>query len=150
MTDFTSAYIRASKTFRAVTELSMRPLGLHLGQHLLLARLAERDGQTPGELAAAIRVTVPTVVKMSGRMAKAGWLTRRRDDRDNRLVRLHLTPAGRALLEPIQSALEDIDTRATAGLSERERAQLLKLLDRVSTNAEKLLQEWNAEAADCS
>ena len=55
----------------------MRRHGLHLGQNHLLAALWERDGRTPVEIAAELRVTTPTVVKMATRMAAAGLLTRR-------------------------------------------------------------------------
>lgn len=148
MTDFTDAYSRASKAFRAVTDTALRRHGLHLGQNLLLDVLVRQDGQTPGELAAAIRVTVPTVVKMSTRMAAAGLLERRRDTRDNRLVRLYLTDAGRALTAPVDAALQEIDQRATARLSKTERSTLIKLLNRVSEDAEALQAEWNASPAD--
>lgn len=144
MTDFTDAYSRASKTFRAVTDTALRRHGLYLGQHLLLEALGRRDGQTPGELAAAVRVTVPTVVKMSTRMATAGLLNRRRDSKDNRLVRLYLTDAGRALMDPVAAELAEIDRRATARLSKSERTTLIKLLNCVSEDAEALQADWNA------
>lgn len=145
MTDFTDAYARGSKTFRAVVEVALRRHGLHPGQNLVLAALAERDGQTPGEIAAALHVTTPTIVKMANRMVAAGLLTRRRDLPDNRLVRLYLTGAGRRLFRPVQRELERIDRHLTAGLSKAERRMLLTLLNRVSHNAEELLSEWNEQ-----
>lgn len=147
MTDFTDTYARASKTFRAVMEVALRRHGLHLGQNLVLAALAERDGQTPGEIAADLHVTTPTIVKMANRMAAAGLLTRRRDHPDNRLVRLYLTGAGRRLCRPVQRELERIDRHLTGGLSKAERRMLVTLLSRVSDNAQDLLTEWNDEAS---
>jgi len=41
MSEFTDEYTRASKTFRAVTELALRRHGLHLGQNLVLAARVE-------------------------------------------------------------------------------------------------------------
>jgi DNA-binding MarR family transcriptional regulator len=148
LTEFTDAYSRASKTFRAVTDVALRRHGVHLGQNLLLDALAGQDGQTPGELAAAIRVTVPTVVKMSTRMAAAGLIDRRRDAKDNRLVRLYLTRAGRALLEPVSRELEEIDRRTTAALTRTERRTLIKLLNRVSAESEALQLEWTGGTMD--
>lgn len=143
MTDFTDTYSHASKTFRAVTEAALRRHGLHLGQNRLLAALARRDGQTPGELAAALYTSTPTIVKMATRMTAAGLLTRRRDDPDNRLVRLYLTESGRRLCGPIDRELRAVDNRLTAGLTKSERATLLALLTRVSDNGQALLTEWN-------
>lgn len=150
MTDFTDAYTRASKLFRAVTEAALRRHGLHLGQNLVLETLSERDGRTPGEVATAAHVTTPTIVKMATRMAASGLLTRRRDDPDNRLVRLYLTPEGRALAGPVEEELAAVDERLTAGLTDAERRALLGLLARVSENAEALLREWNETAVEAN
>jgi len=146
MSEFTDEYTRASKTFRAVTELALRRHGLHLGQNLVLAALADRDGQTPGEVAAAVHVSTPTIVKMANRMAAAGLLTRRRDDVDKRLVRLQLTTAGRRLCRPVDSELELVDQRLTEGLTKTERRTLLALLAKVSDNGQALLTEWDKRA----
>src|SRR3954471_9356331 len=91
--EFLDLHSRTAKALRAAAETAMRRHGLHLGQDLVLALLWKRDGSTPGEVAAALNVTTPTVVKTATRMTAAGLLTRRRDDHDNRLVRLWLTDA---------------------------------------------------------
>jgi DNA-binding MarR family transcriptional regulator len=139
-------YTRASKTVRAVTDAALRKHGLHLGQNLVLAALWERDGQTPGGIATAVNVTTPTIVKMANRMTAAGLLTRRRDDRDNRLVRLYLTDAGRALRGPIESEMRHLETILTAGLSDGEQRELMRALDQVADNAKSVLGESAAEA----
>jgi MarR family transcriptional regulator, organic hydroperoxide resistance regulator len=140
---FSDTYTNASKSFRAVLAVILRRHGLHLGQNLVLDALHERDGQTPGEMATSLAVTTPTIVKMATRMASAGLLVRRRDETDNRLVRLYLTDSGRALLGPMQADLAEIEDRLTAGLSAKEHATLLALMERVTTNARGLLAEWN-------
>jgi DNA-binding MarR family transcriptional regulator len=148
MTEFTDTYSTASKSFRAVLTASLRRQGLHLGQHLLLAMLAEQDGQTPGEIAARLHVTTPTIVKMLNRMVTTGLVERSRDDRDNRLVRIHLTEAGRSLVGPLEKEMADIEEALTAGLSERDRRTFLRLLERVTDNARALLEEWHVEVGE--
>jgi DNA-binding MarR family transcriptional regulator len=132
---------RTSKALRALAEAAMQRHGLHLGQDHLLAALWERDGRTPGEIAAAVRVTTPAVVKMAGRMIAAGWITRRPDERDNRLVRLWLTDAGRALQEPVEAARRQLEDQVTAGLTDDERAALLSALAKVHDTATALLTD---------
>ena len=90
-----------------------------------------------------IHVTTPTIVKMANRMAAAGLLVRQRDDADHRLVRIHLTAAGRALIEPLAVSMQEIDSRLTAGLTGDEREQLMELMGRVIDNASGLLAEWD-------
>ncbi|CAK7286616.1 MarR family winged helix-turn-helix transcriptional regulator [Streptomyces sp. RM1] len=141
MSEFLDLHGRTSKVLRALADAAMRRHGLHVGQNYLLAVLWERDGRTPGEVAAALNVTTPTVVKMADRMTAAGLLTRRRDDRDNRLVRLWLTDAGRALQKPVETERRLIEEKVTAGLTETERQSLLNALAKVHEAASKLLSE---------
>src|SRR4051795_6998948 len=95
--EFLDLHSKTTKALRAVADAAIRRHGLRLGQDHLLAALWEQDGRTPGEIAAATNVTTPAVTKVQARMVEAGLITRRRDERDNRLVRLYLTDAGRAL-----------------------------------------------------
>lgn len=145
MTEFTNTLSRFSKAFRAVTTAALRPLDLHLGQNLLLASLGEHPDQTPGELAAAVDVTTPTIVKMTNRMATAGLLEKTRDKTDNRLVRLHLTDAGHALLDPLADSMTQIEERLTHGLTAEERTTLLDLMQRVIDNAMPLAATDDAD-----
>ncbi|NEA50973.1 MarR family transcriptional regulator [Streptomyces sp. SID10815] len=141
MSEFLDLHGRTSKALRALADAAMRRHGLHVGQNYLLAVLWERDGRTPGDVAAALNVTTPTVVKMADRMTTAGLLTRSRDDRDHRLVRLWLTDAGRALQEPVEAERRLIEERVTADLTEPERASLLSALAKVHRAASGLLSE---------
>ncbi|MFL6122453.1 MarR family winged helix-turn-helix transcriptional regulator [Actinophytocola sp.] len=139
MGEFLDLYGRTSKAVRAVSDAAMRRLGLHPGQNHLLAVLWARDGATPGEIAAAVNVTTPAVVKMAGRMVDAGLITRRRDDRDNRLVRLWLTDAGRALRAPVEQERRLIEQKITEGLTQTEREHLESALEKILHAANELL-----------
>jgi DNA-binding MarR family transcriptional regulator len=72
-------------------------------------------------------------------MADAGLLVRRDDDRDNRLVRLWLTDAGRALREPIETERQLLEDTITAALTEPEREHLLSALAKIHRSACDLL-----------
>jgi DNA-binding MarR family transcriptional regulator len=139
MSEFLDLHSGTTKVLRALSEVAMRRHGLHQGQNHLLALLWERDGRTPGEIAAALHVTTPTVVKMATRMSTAGLLTRRRDERDNRLVRLWLTDAGRALREPVEEERRRLEEQVTACLTEDERRCLMTALAKVQKAASDLL-----------
>jgi MarR family transcriptional regulator, organic hydroperoxide resistance regulator len=139
MPEFLDLHSQTTKVLRALAETAMRRHGLHQGQNHLLAALWERDGRTPGEIAAALHVTTPTVVKMATRMSAAGLLTRRRDERDSRLVRLYLTDAGRALQEPVEAERRSLEEKVTADLTETERRCLMTALAKVHRSASDLL-----------
>ena len=139
MPEFLDLHGKTNKALRALAEEAMQRHGLHQGQNHLLAALWTRDGLTPGEIATALYVTTPTIVKMATRMAAVGLLVRRRDDHDNRLVRLWLTDAGRALRRPIEAERRSMEEKLTVALTKTERAQLLTALAKIHRAASDLL-----------
>jgi MarR family transcriptional regulator, organic hydroperoxide resistance regulator len=145
MPEFLDLHGRTNKAIRAVAESRIRGLGLHLGQEHLLALLWAQDGRTPGELAEALSVTTPTVVKTANRMSTTGLLTRRRDDHDNRLVRLWLTDAGRALQAPVEEERRHLETQITADLTDTEREYLMRALAKIQRSAADLVGSLGPE-----
>jgi DNA-binding MarR family transcriptional regulator len=139
MPEFLDLHSQTSKALRALVEMTLRRHGLHPGQDHLLAALWAADGRTPGQIAAALHVTTPTVVKMATRMAAAGLLARRPDEHDRRLVRLWLTDAGRALRQPVEAERRRLEEQVTADLTDAERDQLLRALAKVHRAASGLL-----------
>ena len=131
MPEFLELHSKTSKLLRAAADNAVQRHGLRLGQDHLLAALWAQDGRTPGEIAAAVNVTTPAVTKLATRMAESGLLERRPDPHDNRLVRLWLTPAGRALQAPIEAERQQLEDRITATLTKTERAQLMKALTKI-------------------
>jgi DNA-binding MarR family transcriptional regulator len=141
MPEFLDLHGKTSKVLRAAADGAMRRHGLHLGQNNVLALLWEQDGRTPGDVAAALNVTTPTVVKTATRMTAGGLLTRRRDDKDQRLVRLWLTDAGRSLQEPVEAERRFLEEKVTADLTETEREHLMSALAKIHRSASDLLSE---------
>ena len=141
---------KTTKAIRAAADAAMRRHGLRLGQDHLLAALWEQDGRTPGEIAAATNVTTPAVTKVSARLVEAGLLTRRRDGRDNRLVRLWLTDAGSALREPVQAERRLLEEKITENLTPAEREHLMRALAKVCQSASELLGGDPSEPDDAA
>ena len=129
-------FTRASKLMRAAADEAYSRHGVRLGQNLVLAALADEDGLTPGELAQRLQVTTPTIVKMATRMDAAGLLSRSRDTKDARLVRLYLTDRGRAAHGPIEEERLRLQERALAGLGDAQRRELDTALAHVIRNLE--------------
>jgi MarR family transcriptional regulator, organic hydroperoxide resistance regulator len=139
---------RTTKAIRAAADAAMRRHGLRLGQDHLLAVLWEQDGRAPGEIAVATNVTTPAVTKAAARLIEAGLITRRRDERDNRLVRFWLTDAGRALQEPIEAERRLLEAKITENLTAAERRHLMTALTKIHRSASDLLSNDLAEPDD--
>ncbi|GAA3286161.1 hypothetical protein GCM10020218_047490 [Dactylosporangium vinaceum] len=135
MADVIRLLTRAQKLLRAAADEAMSVHGVRIGQNLVLELLWERDGQAPGELAARLGVATPTVVNTATRMVNDGLVERRADPQDRRLVRLCLTPKGRAAQAPIEQARRALAEHALADLEEQElevlAAALQKIIDRM-------------------
>ena len=79
---------------RLLERHGMSPAGF-----FLLRMLYGEDGMRPGELARRLMTTPATVTSVADTLERRGQLERRRDSADRRAVRLHITAAGRAVVE---------------------------------------------------
>jgi MarR family transcriptional regulator, organic hydroperoxide resistance regulator len=133
MSELLGLFTRASKLLRGAADEAMSKHGVRVGQNILLETLWETDGLTPGELAARLHVSTPTVVNTATRMAAAGLLVRQRDPADARLVRLYLTAQAREVRWVVKQARDELEDRVTATMTsdEREhlRSALVKIID---------------------
>ncbi|HRW49951.1 MAG: MarR family transcriptional regulator, partial [Caldilineaceae bacterium] len=119
----------------------LEAVGLFRGQPPVLMRLHEADGQTQGDLAARLRVAPATMTKMIQRMERAGFVQRRPDAADQRISRVYLTDAGRAVRAEMMGALGTLEAETFAGLDNEERAQLRGFLERLRANLRGVVDE---------
>jgi len=90
-----SASLATAKLYKPLLD----PLGLTYPQYLVMLVLWEQDDRMVSELGERLYLDSGTLTPLLKRMEAAGWLHRLRDAADERRVRVHLTPAGRALRE---------------------------------------------------
>jgi len=115
----------------------LEELGLYHGQPRLLRALWHEEGQTQSELAARLHVRPATMTKMLQRMAETGFVERRRDTKDQRLVRVYLTDAGRAVQEKVRHVWAQMEREVLEGFSLAERRQLREFLFRIRENLQE-------------
>ena len=93
------ALYSAALAMQAAYKPLLEPLGLTYPQYLAMAALWAEDGQTVGQIGAALTLDSNTLTPLLKRLEQAGWVRRQRDAADERQVRLWLTDAGHALRE---------------------------------------------------
>ncbi len=94
------------RRFQRWSEQQARAAGLTPAQHqLLLAVRGHPDpkGPTIGEVADYLLLRHHSAIGLVDRAEEAGLVTRTRDERDQRVVRLGLTPAGAERLEALSA-----------------------------------------------
>ncbi|NLD73130.1 MAG: MarR family transcriptional regulator [Chloroflexi bacterium] len=121
----------------------LRDLGLHRGQPPLLFALWDEDGQSQSALAERLGIAAATLTRMVQRMERTGFVERRPDRADERLSRVYLTEAGRAVRHGLEDVRRTMAAETCAGLDDQECDLLAGLLQRVHDN---LLQRVGEEA----
>ena len=132
--DLNYQLIQLMKEHRQRAEEALSQLGLHVSQELVLFVLWREEGLSQSELAARLRVELPTLTKAVQRMERAGLLIRQADEKDTRVSRVSLTEKGRALYAPALTIWQDVEARMLHGMTEIEQALLRRLLQQMVSN----------------
>ena len=119
-------HARANQLFEAI--------GLYRGQAPVLLTLWEQEGITQTEFAERLQITPATVTKMLQRMEKAGFIQRKPDTQDQRVTRVYLTEAGRAVKNDVEGIWKTMEAETFAGLTVEERETLHHLLLKLRAN----------------
>lgn len=119
----------------------LEPLGIYRGQPPMLFFLLEHPGSTQTELANALQVQPATVTKMLQRMENTGFVERKPDPEDQRVSRVYLTQAGKAIQDEMSKKLKALEAETFAGFSLEERVLLKRFFVQMSDNLLKVLPE---------
>lgn len=103
-----------SRTYKPMLD----KLGLTYPQYLVLHTLWEQDDRTIGSIAGRLSLELSTITPLVKRLEAAGFVTRRRDPRDERHVHIGLTPAGDAMREQCGCLAEALLARSGMDLAE--------------------------------
>jgi MarR family transcriptional regulator, organic hydroperoxide resistance regulator len=90
-----SANLAFGRAYRPILD----ELGLTYPQYIAIVALWEEDDQTVSRLGGKLFLESNTLTPILKKLESMGYLTRRRDPRDERQVRVNLTEAGRRLRE---------------------------------------------------
>jgi DNA-binding MarR family transcriptional regulator len=107
---------------------------VHPRQFAVLWALSAADGQSQQGLSTALHIPASRVVALVDDLESRGLLERRAHPTDRRIRPLHLTPAGRQMVELLTRAADEHEQRMFAGLSPADQVTLRHLLLRVSFN----------------
>lgn len=91
------ALYAASRAFTRAYQPLLEPLGLTYPQYLVCVALWERDGRAVNELGSCLALDSGTLTPLLKRLEERGVVERKRDKADERVVKVYLTAAGKAL-----------------------------------------------------
>jgi DNA-binding MarR family transcriptional regulator len=124
--------------------MKLESIGLHHAQGLALFQLWQEEGISQSALAQALHITPPTATNTLKRMERDGWIKRRREESDQRVVRVYLTEKSRRLRQEARASFRELDGEMTSMLTEQEYETLREALLKVH----RLLVKLSAAGAD--
>ena len=135
--DVVEAVLGASRALLALAARSLAGIAeeVTLPQYRALVVIASRGPQRVADLAQALGVNPSTATRMCDRLVRKGLVRRRALPADRRVVRLHLTAAGRRLVEEVTGVRRAEIAQILGTLPAAERAQMVELFSRFSAAA---------------
>ena len=126
----------------------LEEIGLHRGQPPVLFALWDQEGLTQTELCERLKIAPATVTKMLQRMEKSGFIQRKPDAQDQRVTRVFLTGAGRAIQSQVEEVWATMQKSAFSDFSPDELSAMRQFLIRVRNNLQTAVDEQSCETHD--
>lgn len=132
--DFVSLIMVVARLSRVEADRRARQHGMTRAQWGILIHLQNRPGLSQKELSDILEVEPISVARLVDRLARAGLVERRADERDRRIWRLHLLPAASPLLFEIDHHKKELSAFIAEGLTDIERETVKNALRKMKTN----------------
>lgn len=100
----------------------------------VLFLLYQRKTMSQKALAEQLNVTAPSITSLIQKMEKTGYITRRPDDQDQRVMRLSLTEKGKSCIQSVKDVAERMEKIIFEGMSVEERLLFRRLMLQVNEN----------------
>lgn len=100
----------------------------------VLFMLHKRKTMSQKELAKRLNVTAPSITSMIQKMEKSGYITRRTDEQDQRVMRLSLTEKGESLVQSVIDVSDRMEQILSEGMSLEERLLFRRLMLQINVN----------------
>lgn len=108
--------------------------GLFIGQHRMLICLIDNDGATAGFLAKKLNISPATASVSVKKMEKAGFIQKKPDENDSRIIRLYATEKAKETAGRVFLMFRKADDAMLKDFSEYEKTQFKSYLERAIEN----------------
>ncbi|WP_246597517.1 MarR family winged helix-turn-helix transcriptional regulator [Faecalicatena faecalis] len=108
------------------------------GQAGILFMLDHAGELSQREMAKHLNVTPPSITAAIQKMEKEGYIRRRPDEKDQRIMRLSITEKGEACLKDIKDVAMKMDAGMFKGMSQEEKLLLRRLLLQMRDNLSEM------------
>jgi MarR family transcriptional regulator, 2-MHQ and catechol-resistance regulon repressor len=130
--------MKAHESLRRHAERQIHSLGIGFSDFAALEVLLHKGPLPVNEIGRRVRLTSGSMTTAVDRLERKGMVERKNDPGDRRARVVHLTEAGRKLIEAAFAEHEAAMERAASGLTPEERTEAAELLKRLGKRADEL------------
>ena len=112
----------------------MHKIGLHRGQGFALNHLLHNNGMSQRELARSMHISPASVTNMLQRMEHTGWIERKRDETDQRVVRVYLTAKAEETRIQAKHVFQEMEDTLNSVYTTEEQSTLKQLLTKLHSH----------------
>ena len=109
---------------------------LNRSQASILFTLHQRSSMSQKDLAESLNMTPPSITSAIRKMEKDGYISRKQDESDQRVMRLALTEKGESCIQNVKKVAEDMRELIFRGMSPEEIMLFRRLLIQINDNLE--------------
>jgi DNA-binding MarR family transcriptional regulator len=121
--------LRAGDHLNACLNEALKPFGVSFTQYTALRSLDdEEEGLASSAIGDRMFTRDSDVTRLVDRLVRHGWVERKRDANDRRIVRVRLTTQGRELIEQIDTPALALITRNFAGIKAKRIRRVIETL----------------------
>jgi DNA-binding MarR family transcriptional regulator len=111
--------------------------GISISQSHILDALAEEGDTTMQQLARRMFKSVSTMTRVVGQLVRRGYVKRRQDPEDRRVVKVSITPQGKAIVAAISRDLIETQKAILQGIPPAQWAGAFKVLEALAHGARR-------------
>ncbi len=123
---------------RSLANTYQARFGISIPEWRILANLAREEPLSAGELSERTNMDKPRVSRALQRMVRSQLIRRETDANDQRVAVIRMSDRGRELYQQIAPLALDWEQELLSGLTDDERRDLNRLLDRLREQVERI------------
>ncbi|MDY0395168.1 MarR family transcriptional regulator [Virgibacillus halophilus] len=129
-----SDFLELEKAIRKIMHIGSNEWKRHVSleftrtEALVLYKLNKMGPQRASQLASSLFVTTGGLTGITDKLVNKGYIDRKRDDQDRRVVYLSLTDKGKKALHVMYTSRQDFIGLLFDGISDKELEQLLQII----------------------
>ncbi len=133
-----------NKIKKRMRKTSVRIMGFPVNMSQLKVMSAFREGKqlTMSDLCKIANVKMPTMTEMVDKLEAEGFLKRKRDTRDRRVVKVEITAKGRKVHKELLNRRDDEIENLYGNLSATDRVKLTRALKTVLSILERVINKY--------